>query len=434
MVVDTEGRMRRFKFLGLVLAVLALVALACGEEKPAATATPTTKETPKAAFSPPTDSIGVLKVGPNEPIRIASALVISGADANLGTDSQRGIEIAIDDRKEIKGHSIQLRAEDDGCSAEGGQAVGTKLAADPAIVAVIGTSCSSAARAAAPLVVKAGKAMVSPSNTAPFLTDANRGADFAGYLRTAHNDKVQGAVAAKFVIEQLKVKKAATIHDGSPYADQLQAVFAAEFKKLGGEITAQEAVAPTDTDMRPVLTKIAAGKPELIYYPIFVAAGGHVTSQARSVSGLEQVKLMSADGTFAVDFLKAAGDAAVGVYHSSPDFSAFAAGYANFKTKHKAKYGEDPISAFHAHAYDAATIVFNAIEKVAVEGPDKTLYIPQKALRDALFATKDHQGVTGRLTCDQNGDCADPKIAVYQNSADNVKQAKLPDTPVWKPF
>jgi len=414
--------MRRFSFLGLLIMVLAVLAVACGG---GASTT---------AFTPPSDPIGVIKIGPKDPIRIASALVISGADANLGTDSQRGVELAIADRKAIKGHSIQLQAEDDGCSSEGGQAAGTKLAANPQIVGVVGTSCSSAARAAAPLITKAGKVMVSPSNTAPSLTAPDRSADFAGYLRTAHNDKVQGAVAAKFAREQLKVSKVATIHDGSPYAEQLQAVFAAEFKKLGGQITAQEAVAPTDTDMRPVLTKIAAGKPDLIYYPIFVAAGGHVTTQARKTSGLEQVKLMSADGTFAVDFLKAASDAAVGVYHSSPDFSAFAGGYADFKAKHKAKYGEDPVSAFHAHAYDAAMIMFNAIEKVGVEGPDKSLYIPQKALRDALFATKDHQGLTGKINCDKNGDCADPKIAVYQNSADNVKQAKVPDTPIWKPY
>ena len=69
-------------------------------------------------------------------------------------------------------------------------------------------------------------------------------------------------MAAEFAFKQLKVKRAATIHDGSIYAEQLQAVFAETFKKLGGTITSQEAVAPTDTDMRPVLTKIATGKPE----------------------------------------------------------------------------------------------------------------------------------------------------------------------------
>jgi branched-chain amino acid transport system substrate-binding protein len=47
----------------------------------------------------------------------------------------------------------------------------------------------------------------------------------------------------------------------------------------------------------------------MIYYPIFIAAGGHITRQAKEVSGLANTKLMGADGMFSPDFLKAAGDA-----------------------------------------------------------------------------------------------------------------------------
>jgi branched-chain amino acid transport system substrate-binding protein len=76
-------------------------------------------------------------------------------------------------------------------------------------------------------------------------------------MRTAHNDNVQGRVMAEFAFNELGLTKAATIHDGSPYAEQLQQVFADTFVELGGEITAQEAVNVGDTDMRPVLTSIA---------------------------------------------------------------------------------------------------------------------------------------------------------------------------------
>ena len=71
-----------------------------------------------------------------------------------------------------------------------------------------------------------------------------------------------------------------------------------------------------------MLTRIAATGPEFIYYPIFIAAGGHITSQARETAGLENTYLMGADGMFSPDFWEAAGDAAIGMYHSSPDLSA----------------------------------------------------------------------------------------------------------------
>lgn len=380
------------------------------------------------------DKIGVIKLKPGEPIHIACWMVIAGPDASLGTDTKRGVEIAIDDKGgKLLGHPIKLTAQDTGCNAEGGQAAATKLAADPTIVGAIGSNCSSEAKPGAPILWKAGIVTVSPSNTAPYLTDPKRGPEYDGYFRTAHNDKIQGAVAGGFAFKKLKVKKAATIHDGSVYAEQLQAVFAETFKKLGGTMTSQEAVAPTDTDMRPVLTKIATGKPEFLYYPIFIAAGGHITRQAKEVKGMEKVVLMGADGMFSPDFYKAAGETAVGMYHSSPDFSAFAGGYKDFLAKHQKKYGEKPLAPFHAHAYDAAMMMFAAIEKVAKKAPDGTLHIGRKKLRDALHATKGMKGLTGTITCDKYGDCADPSIAIYKTAEENVKKLVMPDKPFWTP-
>ncbi|MEM7336101.1 MAG: hypothetical protein AAF490_28735, partial [Chloroflexota bacterium] len=67
------------------------------------------------------DAIGCVEVSAGDPIRVASALVITGPNESLGLDSQYGVEIALADRGEILGHSLELQAEDDGCSAEGGQ-------------------------------------------------------------------------------------------------------------------------------------------------------------------------------------------------------------------------------------------------------------------------------------------------------------------------
>jgi branched-chain amino acid transport system substrate-binding protein len=358
-------------------------------------------------------------VAPGEPIHIAYAMVISGPDETLGIDSRTGVEVAIALKGQVLGHDVQLTGEDEGCSAEGGQAAGTKLAADPTIVAVIGTSCSSAARVAVPLLSQAGFVIISASNTAPDLTEEGNPNNFPGYLRTAHNDTVQGAAAAKFAFEELGVTKAATIHDGSLYAEKLQEVFANTFKEMGGTITTQEAVDPNATDFKSVLTSIASGGPEFIYHPIFVKAGSLIINQAKQVPGLESVYLMGADGMFSPDVVEGAGAAVEGTYVSSPDLAAFSADYETvFLPKYKELSGVDsPVSIFHAHAFDAANMIFAAIEKVAVQDADGTLHIPRQALRDAMYATADYPGLTGNLTCTPTGDCADPKIAVYEYHA-----------------
>jgi branched-chain amino acid transport system substrate-binding protein len=359
-----------------------------------------------------TDPRGCVDIAPDDPIRIGYMMVLSGGDASLGTDTKRGAEIAVDDQKEVLGHSIELIGEDSLCAAEGGQTAATKLAADPTLVAVIGTNCSSAARAAIPIMCNAGIPMISPSNTAPDLTAEDRPDDYWCYLRTAHNDFVQGAVAANFAWEVKGATQAATIHDGSIYADQLQQVFVDNFVELGGTVVAQEATDPKATDMKPMLTRIAATHPEFLYVPIFIEAGGHVVKQSKETPGMDTIPIMGADGMFSPDFLRAAGDAALGLYWSGPAPSG--AAYEDFLTKHETKYGEKTLAPFHAHSYDAAMLIFKAIEKVAVEDSDGTLHIGRQALRDELFATKDYKGLTGNLTCSPTGDCADPNIAVFE--------------------
>jgi branched-chain amino acid transport system substrate-binding protein len=358
------------------------------------------------------DSLGCVSYAPGDPVRIASALVISGPNTDLGTDSQYGVEIAMDFKGEVMGHPIELQAEDDGCNAEGGQTAGQKIVSDPTIVAVVGTSCSGAGVPMAEVVSEAGYAMVSPSNTAPSLTDPEQ-AWKPGYLRTAHNDKVQGRAMAEFAINELGVTTAAAIHDGDPYTEGLARVFADSFEELGGTITTFTAVNKGDTDMKPVLLAVGQDSPEFMYYPVFTAEGGFITKQAKEVAGLENTILAAADGMISGAAIEAVGEAGEGMYFSGPDLAFSGETYENFLAAYTEKYGSEPISVFHAHAFDAANMIFACIEEVGVDD-NGTLHVGRQALRSCLYETSNFAGITGNLTCNEYGDCADPKISVSQ--------------------
>lgn len=389
--------MKHKALLLMILLAAGLVLVACGGE---------TLEC--------TDEIGCVEVAPDEPVLIASSLVISGPNTQLGTDSQWGVELALDFREEVLGHSIELQPEDDGCNAEGGQTSATKIVSNPQIVAMVGTSCSGAGVPAAKIVADAGYAMVSPSNTAPSLTDPAQ-AGQPGYYRTAHNDEVQGRAMAEFAINELGVTKAAAIHDGDPYTEGLASVFTAAFEELGGEIVAFEAEAADATNVEPLLTTVAAAGPEFIYYPVFIPLGSLLTNTAATVPGLEGVILSGADGIQSPDFLNNTVGTSEGMYVSGPDLN-FAGGFyqEELVPAYIEKYGTEPTAPFHPHAFDATNMVLDAIEEVAQQGSDGTLLIGRQALRDALYATEGMEGVTGMITCDEFGDCADPKIAVSQ--------------------
>jgi len=408
--------MKRSKFLSILslLFALLLVAAACADDGDGDETENGDNGEAGAAEMCEADEFGCVEVAEGDPITIGTLLVISGENASLGQDSQNGIVIAANMRdNEVAGHPIEFDHQDDLCAAEGGQSGSQALAANESVVGVIGTSCSSSGEPAAQILSESGIVIISPSNTAPSLTDPATHQPF--YLRTAHNDEIQGAAMADFASSELQAETAATIHDGSPYAEGLANVFAEEFQ---GEVTAQEAVQVGDRDMRPVLTSIAANTPDLIYYPVFVAEGGSITSQAREISELNDTDLAGADGMLTADWIAAAGEPnAEGVYLSGPDLEFSGSFYEeDFLPAYEAEFGE-PTSVFHAHAFDATNILLDGIEAVAMT-EDGTTFIPRTALKDAMFATSGYEGIIGALTCDETGDC-NPEASISVSVVEN---------------
>jgi branched-chain amino acid transport system substrate-binding protein len=413
-------RMERLFRLSAVLAALVLILAACSSNNAGSSSGASVAASQDPAAVCNADPAGCVKINKDDPVKIASANTISGDTAFLGNDINFGIQVAINDKKTVDGHQIQLVKQDAGCgNAQDGQTAAQAIVADPQIVAVVGTSCSRTAVPAMPVLSKAGYLMISASNTAPSLTDPSS-PDFGGkfYMRTAYNDKVQGAAVAKFACEVLKVKTAATIHDGSPYAKQLQQVFAEQFtSQCGGKITAQEAIQVGDKDFHTVLTTIGADKPDFLFYPIFDPEGPLITKQAQDVPNLAKTILAGADGIKDQGFIDAAGTIAEQrkMYFSGPDLN-FGDKYTkDFLPKYYALAGQNStLAPYHAHAYDAANIIFAAIEAVGLQGSDGTLYIPREALRAWARGIKNYPGLTGNLTCDPNGDCGSSFVSIAQ--------------------
>jgi branched-chain amino acid transport system substrate-binding protein len=409
----------KLRHLGVLVLVFALVAVACGDDDSADTTAGTTAD---AGFT--AGALGAVDIAPGGSVEIRALQAISGDVGPLGTDQVRGVELAIEDFGDINGFPINLGTpEDDLCSAEGGQAGGQAIIAQGDVIGVIGTTCSGAAGAASPLLSAAGMVLISGSNTSPALTsdlEGTAGDNYhPGYYRTAHNDLFQGATAARFAFEELGFTKAAAIHDGDAYTDGLATAFANAFTELGGEVVVYTAVNKGDTDMTAVLTEVAAGGPEIVYFPIFPPEGDFIIQQQGGVAGLEDVTWFGADGILVDDFL--ALPESEGMYFSGPDLrfgeNAGATGttYSEFLVRYEAAYGETPPAAFHAHTYDATMLLLTGIAAVAVVDADGTMHVDRQALRDALTATTGFPGMIGTLACDAFGDCGSQAISVVKH-------------------
>ena len=430
-----------------VLLAFGVVAAACGDDAEDTTEGPATTEAPSGEVpstdgeAPSTDgeapdemddmmdhlgdgSLGVVTVEAGDAIQIRSLEAITGDVAFFGLPIDRATQIAVDDYGPIHGFDVDLGTSlDDLCSNDGGQAAAQTIVADEDVVGVIGTSCSGAAVAAAPLITAAGVVLISGGNTSPALTSdlaGTAGQNYSvGYYRTAHNDLYQGAAMAKFVFSELGISEAAAIHDGDPYTQGLAQAFADAFEAEGGTITGFSGINKGDTDMVPVLTEVAGGSPGALFFPIFQPEGDFVADQASTVPGLEDIVLLAADGLLNTNYL--ALPQTRGMYFSGPDQrfgenvnESTGKSAVDLLATYEAAYGEAPAAPFWAHGYDATTLLLDAISAASwVE--DGNLMIDRQGIRDHLNSVQGYRGLIGIINCDAFGDCGAARITVVQN-------------------
>lgn len=384
------------------------------------------------------DTLGCIELAPDEPIVIGAMLTHSGANAFFGEDSQGGLELAIIARGgELLGRDIEVSHEDELCTSEGGQAAAQRLAADPTIVGIIGPSCSSAAQGALPIISEAGMLTISPSNTSPALTSTDieaGGVWRPGYYRITANDRFQGELAGQFAYRVLAGRTVATVHDGGTYSDSLAAVMREVFVALGGEVVFEGSLNVGDVDMSAILTEVAVSAPDVLFAPLFPPEVEFITAQMSSAPGLEDTILLVADSALVNTYAPNSGDAALGVYVSGPHITGDA--YEALLKAWEKEFGGRPPSGFHAQAYDAANLLFDAIEAVARETDDGSLLIGRGALREAISAVANYPGLTGTLTClDESpfaGDCGNAEsLAIFEITDEVLHEGLWPPPAIW---
>jgi branched-chain amino acid transport system substrate-binding protein len=221
-------------------------------------------------------------------------------------------------------------------------------------------------------------------------------------FRTCFIDPFQGGVLAKFAHGSLKARRAALLTSASsPFSVGLARVFRDTFTAAGGEIAVEQKYAEGDKDFRAQLTAIRTLAPDVIVAMGYYTEGGLICRQARKL-GLT-MPIISADGWEAPELIEIGGAGANGAYYSSHYSSESTAPEVQaFLKKYRAKYDGVTPDSLAPLAYDATKILANALTRAGTaDGP---------RLRDALAATKDDPGVTGRTTIDARRNASKPAV------------------------
>ncbi len=323
-------------------------------------------------------------------IIVGEVASLTGDEASFGNSSHNGTLLAIEELNAaggLLGKKLKLVTEDNQ-SKKGESATATKkLISQSKVVALLGEVASSRSLEMASICQQMKIPQISPSSTNPKVTQSG---DYI--FRVCFTDQFQGGdVLSKFALESLKAKHVAIITDVSQaYSVGLTQYFKDKYLASGGQIVAEQKCASGEKDYKAQLTAIKGTNPEAIFLPVYYGPANLIAQQAREL-GIT-VPLFGGDGWEAPELLQGANGTLNGCVfstHFSPDQDGAKA--KEFVEKYTKRFGAKP-DAMGALGYDSAMVLADAIKRAGTTDGSK--------VRDAIAATKDYEGVTGKMTLD----------------------------------
>ena len=350
-------------------------------------------------------------------IKIGANLELTGDVSVYGVPERNAFEQAVSEvnaKGGIDGKLVELVIYDN--AYDQAKAVqNTEKLIEDGVVAILGSATSGMTMAIAPLAKDNGLVVFTPSGTNSAVTmDGDVVNPYV--FRSCFIDPFQGQVLANFASNDLAASKVVImVNNGSEYSKELARIFTEQLNKNGGEVVETASYADSDTDYKASLTSIATKEFDVLFIADYAKNAGLIIGQARSTAGLEEVKIIGPDGFEDPQLNDLAGGAQnVNNVYFSTHFSSlsdnqkvadFVASYQAFT---KAAGKEEPASVFAALAYDAAYMLFAAIDAADSTDPE--------AIRDSLESLPAFSGVTGDISFDALHNAVKPAFLIELNN------------------
>jgi branched-chain amino acid transport system substrate-binding protein len=337
----------------------------------------------------------------SQTIKIAAVGPTTGAVTQYGDMVREGVNTAVEQVNAaggINGRKLEVVVIDDGCEPKQGPTAANRVVNEK-IGFVVGGVCSGATIAAAPIYEQEGVVMVTPSATAPALTDGKK---YNFIFRTIGRDDQQGPAAAAYITEKLKPKKVAILHDKQSYGQGIATSVKTQLDKAGIPVAVFEGINAGDSDYSAIITKLKSEGVDFVYYGGYHPEMGLLMRQAAE-QGLK-ARFMGPEGSGNPDINAIAGPAVEGMLLTLPaDFSQDpknADVVKAFKDKKR-----NPSGAFQLTAYTATMAIVDGIKGAGAADPTKVAAWLHKNSIDAPI---------GKVSWNSQGDLNSFAFKVYE--------------------
>jgi branched-chain amino acid transport system substrate-binding protein len=332
-------------------------------------------------------------------IKIGAVTCLTGELSTFGVSSRQGAKLAQEDVNAaggVLGQPIELIVEDNGSKAGEAATITRKFISQDKVVAILGDLTSSATMEGAPLAQAAKTPLLTPSATNVAITKIG---DYI--FRSCFIDSFTGKIMARFALDRLKAKQAIILTDvKQDYSVGLSDVIRQYFAENGGKITNSISYSSGDTDFRAQLTQVRIAHPDVVFLPGYYHEAALILRQSRQLA--IDCPFVGGEGWDSPALVEIAGKSADGNYYTN-HFSAAdpSPRVQKFVQTYQAKYKAVP-DALAALWYDGARLLFQAVQRAGSTDSAK--------IRDALASTRDFDGVTGRISIDENRNASKPAV------------------------
>ncbi|GGK48502.1 branched chain amino acid ABC transporter substrate-binding protein [Planomonospora parontospora subsp. parontospora] len=327
---------------------------------------------------------------------------LTGANAGIVIPPRNGAKLAIDQyNKTNPAVKIELVEYDSQADPSKAVALAQQAIKTDKIVGLVGPAFSGESAQVGPVLEEAKLPSISASATNVKLAENG----WKYWHRVLPNDGVQGPGIADFIAGGAAAKNVFVIDDKSEYGKPLADAVRAQLATKGVKVT-NDSLDPAESDFSSVANKVAAAKPDAIFFGGYYAAGGNLLKQLRDKN--VDAKFLSGDGSLDKGLIEGAGaDNAEGAligcpcYIATPDVTD--AKVKGFADAYKAAYNADP-AIYASEGFDAATVFIEAVKAGKTTPEDINQFI----------STVDIAGVSKQVKFAPNGEVEAKDIYIYQ--------------------
>ncbi|MBI5576626.1 MAG: ABC transporter substrate-binding protein [Deltaproteobacteria bacterium] len=311
-------------------------------------------------------------------IKVGIVLPLTGEQAKFGEIEKRSFQMAAEEinaKGGVNGNKLELLFEDDTGKPDVGRSAVEKLISREKVPVLTGAYSSSVTAAITAVAQQFKVPFLVTTGSADEVTEKKY--DYVFRINPPASEYPSAVIS--FLQDVVKPRTAVILFENSLFGQSSSKSFEADCNKMGIKVLTKEGYNKGAVDFKPLLTKVKAQNPDLVYMVSYVMDAALLMRQAKELNFNPKVYIGGGAGFTLPEFQKNAGPAAEYVYSATLWVESVPyPGAMDYFKRYRAKYKED--TEYHgAEAYASLYVVADALKRAKSITP--------KDVRDALAAT-----------------------------------------------